>query len=233
MNIDNIVHYRNLLESIANNTAWMKNVKAQSGKLTVVTKPNVSIMSGDKPLTVTEIEIPLDPSWSGAVGVYFNSPVDEKRYGDVYELLYDRDISDESWVKIDQLIAKSLGVHEGVLMNNLMDIDPLNGDGVGIRVYINPELVTNAINQIFALNTELTTYAVVNDFDIIRQLPNPNPELFDNQDVKNAIIVGMLKNVKAGNTIEAKAMLSYLIRHGVNWPEVHAINRSLNAKLEN
>lgn len=229
--MNQVAHYRNLLESIANNTLWMKNVKTQSGELSVVTKPNVSIMSGNNPLIITEIDVPLNPTWSGTVGVYFNSPVDEQRYGDVYELLYDRDITDESWVKIDQLIAKSLGVHESVLMNNLMDIDPLNGDGVGIRVYIDPEVVNNAIKQIFTLNKELTTYVIVNNPDIIRQLPDPNPELFNDLEIKQAIMVSMLKNVKASNNIEAKALLSYLIKHNVNWPELAAIKRSFDAQL--
>lgn len=238
--MNTLAHYRNLLEAIDTNTAWMKNVKAQGGKLSVVTKPNVTIMSGNNPLIITGIDIPLDPAWNGTVGVYFNNPVvnwivnnpvDEPRYNDIYELLYDRDITDESWVKIDQLIAKSLGVHESVLMNNLMDIESLNGDGVGIRVYINPELVKNAIDQIFMFNKELTKYAIVNDIDIIKQIPNPDLELFSDPEIKHAIIVGMLKNLKASNVIETKSMLSYLINHNVNWPELAAIKRSIDAQL--
>lgn len=230
--MNTLAHYRNLLEAIANNTAWMKNVKAQGGKLSVVTKPNVPIMAGGKPLTITEISIPLDVTWSGTVGVYFNSVDDEKRYGDdILDLIYEG-FDDEAWITIDQLIARSLGVYESVLENHLMDVDPLNGDGIGIRVYIDPELVKNAITQIFSLNKELTRYAIVNDFDIIRDLHDPNPELFGDPEIKRAIIVGTLQNIKAGNNIEARAMLSYLTKHNVDWPELAGIGRSVSASLK-
>jgi hypothetical protein len=230
--MNQLAHYRNLLEAIANNTDWMKNVKAQGGKLSVVTKPNVPVIANGSPLTITEIEIPLDPTWSGTVGIYFNSAADEKRYGDsILELIYEG-FDDDSWAKIDQLIARSLGVHDSVLMHNLMDVDPLRGDGVGIRVYIDPEIVRNAIDQIFRFNKELTRYAIVNDFDLIRQLPDPNPELFNDPEIKRAIIVGTLQNIKAGDNIQARAMISYLTKHGVDWPEIAGISCSLNASLK-
>ena len=230
--MNQLAHYRNLLEAIANNTAWIKNVKAQGGKLSVITKPNVSILADGSPLTITEIEIPLDTTWSGTVGVYFNSDADEKRYGDgILELIYEG-FDDKSWRKIDQLVARSLGVHDSVLMHDLMDVDPLRGDGVGIRVYIDPELVRNAINQIFSLNKELTRYAIVNDFDLIRQLPDPNPELFNDPEIKRAIIVGTLQNIKAGDNIQARAMISYLTKQGVDWPEITGISRSISASLK-
>jgi hypothetical protein len=244
--MNQLAHYRNLLEAIDTNTAWMKNVKAQGGKLSVITKPNVpiiangsiatigynSIIDNGSPLTITEIEIPLDPTWSGTVGIYFNSAADKKRYGDsILGLIYEG-FDDDSWAKIDQLIARSIGVHDSVLMHHLMDVDPLRGDGVGIRVYIDPDLVRNAIDQIFRFNKELTRYAIVNDFDLIRQLPDPNPELFDDPEIKRAIIVGTLQNIKTGNNIEARAMISYLTKQGVNWPEIAGISRSVNASLK-
>lgn len=227
--MNQLAHYRNLLEAIANTNTWIQNIKAQSGTLTIVTKPNANLNIGDDSVTVTKIEIPLSPEWGGIVGIYFDNPADEQKYGeDLTYVIYDN-LDTPAINKLNQLIYNALDGKFDIVIDPEIDLEPLNGEGYGIRVNIDDDIITALLDEIVNHNEQLLIYLLKTDYQIINLVDEPSTEFLNNQDVKNIIIVGILKDMKTGNAAEASGVVNHLISQNVEWPELTTIKRSLDS----
>ena len=107
-----------------------------------------------------------------------------------------------------------------IVPSEAVQLAAVQQDGYVINYLISNSIVPSKAVQIAAIQQDGT---------MITKINRPTPGLFADANVKHSVIKTLLTDIQKTYYFKAEQLVKFLRRHNVEWPELDAIERSLNA----
>jgi hypothetical protein len=111
-------------------------------------------------------------------------------------------------------------LHHKIVPSEAVQLAAVQQDGYVINYLISNSIVPSKAVQIAAIQQDGT---------MITKINRPTPGLFADADVKHSVIKTLLTDIQKTYYFKAEQLVKFLRRRNVEWPELDAIERSLNA----
>jgi len=111
-------------------------------------------------------------------------------------------------------------LHHKIVPSEAVQLAAVQQDGYVINYLISNSIVPSKAVQIAAIQQDGT---------MITKINRPTPGLFADADVKHSVIKTLLTDIQKAYYFKAEQLVKFLRRHSVKWPDLDAVERSLNA----